>query len=88
MKAHEEYLRSVVPDDRLFFVNVKDGWEPLCKILDCPIPNEPFPYLNDKGEMKRGWAKTYRAGAARWLELFLTPFTVCADLLMCRRDRR
>jgi hypothetical protein len=86
MKVHEDYLRSVVPADRLFFFNVKDGWEPLCKILGCPIPNEPFPCVNDMTEMKQVWARSYRIGVTKWLKFILTPFTACAELLMCRRN--
>jgi hypothetical protein len=36
----------------LHFFDVKDGWEPLCKILDVPIPNESFPRINEKAAMK------------------------------------
>lgn len=27
--------------------SVKDGWEPLCRFLDVPIPDEPFPHVNE-----------------------------------------
>ncbi len=27
-----------VPKDKLFYVSVKDGWEPLCRALDLPVP--------------------------------------------------
>lgn len=36
-----------VPKDRLHIVELEAGWEPLCKILNKPIPNEPFPRAND-----------------------------------------
>ena len=30
------------------------GWEPLCKLLDLPVPAEPFPWVNrDKGQDPR-----------------------------------
>jgi hypothetical protein len=28
-------------------MDLSDGWEPLCKSLGMPIPNEPFPRAND-----------------------------------------
>lgn len=28
-------------------MQISDGWEPLCKFLGKPIPNEPFPRSND-----------------------------------------
>ena len=32
---------------------VKQGWGPLCEFLDVPIPDCPFPRVNDTEEMKR-----------------------------------
>jgi hypothetical protein len=32
---------------------VAEGWEPLCKFLNKPIPDEPFPHLNDTQEFRR-----------------------------------
>ncbi|KAM0366855.1 hypothetical protein ACHAPK_008335, partial [Fusarium culmorum] len=34
------------PKERLLEWTVQDGWEPLCKFLDKPIPDEPFPHVN------------------------------------------
>lgn len=44
---HMEYLKRVVPAERLFLSDVKDGWEPLCQILVCDVPDIPFPRVND-----------------------------------------
>jgi len=35
-----------VPNERLLVWDVCDGWEPLCKFLNTPIPTESFPQLN------------------------------------------
>ena len=32
---------------------MKEGWEPLCQFLGLPIPEEPFPNVNDKAEVQR-----------------------------------
>lgn len=58
-ERHIEYLKKVVPKDRLFFFDVRDGWEPLCQMLNVPVPKgKPFPRLNDaaavEGIMKAG----------------------------------
>ncbi|KAI0547953.1 hypothetical protein F4679DRAFT_340767 [Xylaria curta] len=47
LEAHEEKVRSLVPKDQLLEMDLKDGWEPLCKFLKVPIPSEPFPRAND-----------------------------------------
>ena len=25
----------------------QDGWEPLCELLELPVPDQPFPRVND-----------------------------------------
>ncbi len=37
----------MVPPDKLLIMDVKDGWEPLCKFLEVPVPDEPMPRAND-----------------------------------------
>ena len=34
---------ETIPKERLLVFNVKEGWEPLCKFLGCPVPDTPFP---------------------------------------------
>ncbi|CAF3657084.1 unnamed protein product [Fusarium graminearum] len=45
-KEHCNMIRGLVPKERLLEWTVQDGWEPLCKFLDKPIPDEPFPHVN------------------------------------------
>ena len=48
---HNEEVQRYVPADRLLVFQVQDGWEPLCKFLDCPVPGGvPFPHLNEGKE--------------------------------------
>ena len=37
---------------------MKEGWEPLCKFLNKPIPDEPFPNINDRDQIKAAMNKT------------------------------
>jgi hypothetical protein len=48
--AHIDAVRATVPADRLLVYQVKDGWGPLCKFLDVPVPDEPFPRTNGRSE--------------------------------------
>jgi len=48
--AHNEAVRALIPADRLLVYQVKEGWEPLCAFLGVPVPDEPFPRTNDRGE--------------------------------------
>ena len=59
MKKFEEWNQSVidyVPKERLLVYQVKEGWDPLCKFLNKPVPNRPFFYKNktkNMGHMSR-----------------------------------
>eukprot|EP00746_Dinoflagellata_sp_MGD_P058466 gnl/MRDRNA2_/MRDRNA2_250299_c0_seq1.p1 gnl/MRDRNA2_/MRDRNA2_250299_c0~~gnl/MRDRNA2_/MRDRNA2_250299_c0_seq1.p1 ORF type:complete len:306 (-),score=31.33 gnl/MRDRNA2_/MRDRNA2_250299_c0_seq1:209-1126(-) len=41
-------IRSRVPPERLLDFQVQQGWEPLCRFLGVPVPEVPFPKVNDK----------------------------------------
>lgn len=43
-----EEVKRTVPPDQLLVMNVKEGWEPLCRFLGVPVPPEPFPRVNDR----------------------------------------
>ncbi|KAF9892502.1 hypothetical protein FE257_001611 [Aspergillus nanangensis] len=45
-RDHCNMIRGLVAEDRLLEWSVEDGWEPLCKFLDKPCPQEPFPNTN------------------------------------------
>ena len=50
---HENYyahlLKTLPPDQRLVY-KLSDGWEPLCAFLGKPVPNVPFPHVNNAHE--------------------------------------
>lgn len=43
---HNQYIRSIVPPERLLEFRSEDGWVPLCNFLDKPVPAEAYPYTN------------------------------------------
>lgn len=58
-KQSYQEVRDAIPEDRRFEFSVKDGFEPLCKFLDVPVPTvkdektgkmvtAPFPHVNDR----------------------------------------
>ena len=54
MERFNQEVRETVPSDRLLVWSVGDGWEPLCEFLEVPVPDTPFPHLNDsKGFVDR-----------------------------------
>ncbi|KAF4233517.1 hypothetical protein CNMCM8980_010234 [Aspergillus fumigatiaffinis] len=54
------WIQKAVPADNLLVFNPRDGWEPLCQFLGVPIPDEPFPHVNNteqflNGRRRRWW---------------------------------
>jgi hypothetical protein len=51
VQVYEEHNRRVVKemdDERLLVFDVTQGWQPLCDFLGVPVPDEPFPRVNDR----------------------------------------
>jgi hypothetical protein len=44
---HTQEVRDTIDPARLLVFDVKEGWAPLCRFLEVPIPDQPFPRLND-----------------------------------------
>jgi hypothetical protein len=49
---HNEDVRRRVPGARLVEWKPTDGWDPLCRALDVPVPKEPFPHVNTTAEFR------------------------------------
>ncbi|RAH81604.1 putative NAD dependent epimerase/dehydratase [Aspergillus japonicus CBS 114.51] len=64
---HLEWLKEVVPADRLVFFDVRDGWEPLCRALGKEVPQGiPFPRINDSKAIDRVAEYHIKRGLLRW----------------------
>jgi hypothetical protein len=50
MERFNQEVQDTVPADRLLVWSVSDGWEPLCEFMELPVPDTPFPHLNDSKE--------------------------------------
>ena len=48
--AHNNAVKAAIPANRLLVYQVKDGWGPLCAFLGAPVPVDPFPRTNDRGD--------------------------------------
>jgi hypothetical protein len=44
---HNDEVRRTVGTDRLLEYEISQGWRPLCDFLGKPVPEQPFPRLND-----------------------------------------
>lgn len=50
---HYQHVRSLVPADNMLEHQPQDGWEPLCRFLGKPVPNEPYPRVNEGDSVYR-----------------------------------
>jgi Sulfotransferase domain len=49
-KRNNAHVRAAAPKDRLLLWSPGDGWGPICKALELPVPTEPFPHSNTTEE--------------------------------------
>ena len=79
--GHNADVQKLIPKEQLLVYDVRERWTQLCTFLGVPVPDEPFPNLNDSqavrgiyfGKMSFGlffWAM-YTGGAVGlgWLAL-------------------
>ena len=50
-RVHNLYVQKHCPKEDLLIYRLGDGWEPLCKFLGKPVPEEPFPHMNRMGSV-------------------------------------
>ena len=50
MQRHHDEVKSTIPPERLLVWSASEGWEPLCEFLEVPVPEMPFPRVNDSRE--------------------------------------
>ena len=52
-REHVDRVKQTIDPARLLIFEAKDGWEPLCSFLEVPIPDMPYPHVNEAAEIKR-----------------------------------
>ena len=88
---HNDWVREVVPKDRLLEFNPADGWEPLCKFLGVPVPKSAdgrpidYPRTNDKAQYKIMVRVLMAAGLLSWALLAGLSYLVIRCLIMVFR---
>ena len=58
-QRHNDWVRKIVPEDRLLEFNPAEGWEPLCTFLGVTVPRDDngkvmeYPRTNDTAQYRR-----------------------------------
>ena len=63
-EQHIEEVKRTVPPEKLLVYEVKEGWKPLCRFLEVPVPDAPFPHVNDTGTFQKMMNERFRRGTA------------------------
>lgn len=53
-QGFQDTVRASVPPEQLLVYKVEQGWGPLCDALGLPVPDTPFPNVNDSMEFQSG----------------------------------
>ncbi|KAL7941902.1 hypothetical protein V8C42DRAFT_360590 [Trichoderma barbatum] len=72
IEQHNEYVREIVPKERLLEVELGSGWEPFCKFLGKPIPKELFPRVNEAAARDKFTQNILQKAAIAWAGIFIT----------------
>jgi hypothetical protein len=67
LQVNRAWLERITPPNRLHFFDVKQGWEPLCKILDVPVPDVPFPHVNDAEMVQKVLTSFIKQAVITWI---------------------
>jgi hypothetical protein len=91
IRTFHEWNRRVserVPADRLLVYEVTEGWAPLCGFLGTPIPDTPFPHLNDTETFRRRIKRIQALSIAGTALLAAVPVAAVAAIAARRRASR
>ena len=80
---HNELVQKTIPKENLLVWNLKEGWEPLCKFLDVPIPDVPVPRENVTGDLAWGKEYFYQDQVTRNGFIYLICNSVLIILIIC-----
>ena len=50
-------IEATIPRRQLLVYNINEGWEPLCRFLELPVPDAPFPRSNQRTGFHRKYRK-------------------------------
>ncbi|GES59701.1 NAD dependent epimerase/dehydratase [Aspergillus terreus] len=87
-ESHYKMVEALVPPENLLHYHVNEGWEPLCRFLNQPVPSVPVPDVNSKEDMRLRMRASVRL-ALRECILHTIRFVayICLLVVLCKRLR-
>jgi len=62
LRRHEAEVKATIPPSRLLVFDAAEGWAPLCRFLERPTPDEPYPRVNTTEDFQMSWRNIDRGG--------------------------
>ena len=59
-REHNAYVKLKCPKEKLLVYKLADGWDPICKFMNIPKPDEEFPHANKGGQIITDILKEHR----------------------------
>ncbi|XP_057311466.1 uncharacterized protein LOC130649231 [Hydractinia symbiolongicarpus] len=78
-----EEVKRNVSEEKLLVFSVKEGWKPLCKFLNVPIPSQPFPHSNDSKAFEERIALNHKRSMLLMYELITIPMAIWMFSKLC-----
>ncbi|WP_295800241.1 sulfotransferase family protein [uncultured Microbulbifer sp.] len=60
-EQHRQQIAELVPSEQILFIDLQQGWVPLCQFLGFPVPEDTFPHANMAGDFVRTLRRNRRA---------------------------
>ena len=64
LRHHSQEVTAAIDSQRLLVFDVRQGWNPLCEFLQCPVPDVPFPRTNSRRSIH---AAVWAIRCLKWL---------------------
>jgi hypothetical protein len=79
---HCEHVRSLVSEENLLEHRPGDGWAPLCQFLGKPVPETPYPRVNEGDNAANIYKKGFWFLAAKKVRMWLVPIGIALVIAM------
>lgn len=82
---HYKMVEALILRENLLHYHVNEGWEPLCRFLNQPVPSVPMPNVNSKEGMRLRMRASVRL-AFRKCVLHIIRFVanICLLVVLCK----
>jgi len=83
-RKHNSHVIQATNKDNLLILDLSEGWEPLCRFLQKPVPDDvPFPHLNKNSSLLETVLTQHPVANRLHTERMISLYGVCIALPVC-----